>query len=77
VGKFVDVDAVRLHYVEQGRGEPLVLLHGNGSMIQDFTSSGLIETASEKHRVIAFHRPGYGHSGDRAAQSGQPTPRRG
>ena len=61
-GKFVKVDGVRLHYVEQGKGEPLVLLHGNGSMIQDFASSGLIETASKSYRVIAFDRPGYGHS---------------
>lgn len=61
-GKFVEVDGVRLHYVEQGRGEPLVLLHGNGSMIQDFASSGLIETASKRYHVIAFDRPGYGHS---------------
>src|SRR5215207_6629019 len=28
------VDGVRLHYDERGKGEPLVLLHGNGSMIQ-------------------------------------------
>ncbi len=62
MGKFVEVDGVRLHYVEQGKGEPLVLLHGNGSMIQDFASSGLIETASKTYRVIAFDRPGFGHS---------------
>jgi pimeloyl-ACP methyl ester carboxylesterase len=31
-------------------------------MIQDFASSGLIETASKTYRVIAFDRPGYGHS---------------
>ena len=45
-GHFLDVDGVRLHYVERGRGEALVLLHGNGSMIQDFESSGLIEMAA-------------------------------
>jgi pimeloyl-ACP methyl ester carboxylesterase len=61
-GKFVEVDGVRLHYVDRGSGEPIVLLHGNGSMIQDFASSGLIEMASQKHRVIAFDRPGFGHS---------------
>ena len=61
-GKFVRVKGLRLHYVEQGKGEPLVLLHGNGSMIQDFVSSGLIQTASKAYRVIAFDRPGYGHS---------------
>jgi pimeloyl-ACP methyl ester carboxylesterase len=61
-GKFVEADGVRLHYVEQGHGQPLILLHGNGSMIQDFASSGLIHAASKRHRVIAFDRPGYGHS---------------
>ncbi|MEQ1956653.1 alpha/beta hydrolase [Mesorhizobium sp. CN2-181] len=62
-GKFVDIDGVRLHYVERGSGDPLVFLHGNGSMIQDFGSSGLITMASKTYRVIAFDRPGYGHSG--------------
>ena len=37
-GRFIDIDGVRLHYVERGSGRPLVLLHGNGSMIQDFES---------------------------------------
>jgi pimeloyl-ACP methyl ester carboxylesterase len=53
---------VRLHYVEQGQGEPLVLLHGNAGMIEDFASSGLIDRASRKYRVIVFDRPGFGHS---------------
>jgi pimeloyl-ACP methyl ester carboxylesterase len=61
-GKFVEVDGVRLHYIEHGSGEPLVLLHGNGSMIQDFVSSGLVDIAADKYRVIAFDRPGFGHS---------------
>src|SRR3978361_2176628 len=58
-GEAVDV---RLHYVERGQGEPLVLLHGNGSMIQDFESSGLIDMAAKTYHVIVFDRPGYGHS---------------
>jgi pimeloyl-ACP methyl ester carboxylesterase len=62
LGKFVEVDGVRLHYVEQGEGQPLVLLHGNGTMIQDFASSGLIDLAAKRYRVIVFDRPGYGHS---------------
>lgn len=61
-GRFVDVDGVRLHYVERGSGRPLVLFHGNGSMIQDFQSSGLIDLAAENYRVIVFDRPGFGHS---------------
>lgn len=61
-GQFIEVDGVRLHYVERGEGEPLVLLHGNGSMIQDFESSGLLDEAAKSYQVIAFDRPGYGHS---------------
>jgi len=61
-GSFLDVNGVRLHYVERGSGEPLVLLHGNGSMIQDFESSGLIDLAAKNYRVIVFDRPGFGHS---------------
>jgi pimeloyl-ACP methyl ester carboxylesterase len=61
-GQFLDVDGVQLHYVERGSGEPLVLLHGNGSMIQDFESSGLVDVAAKNFRVIIFDRPGFGHS---------------
>ena len=61
-GRFLEVNGVRLHYVERGAGDPLVLLHGNGSMIQDFESSGLIDLAAKDYRVIVFDRPGFGHS---------------
>jgi pimeloyl-ACP methyl ester carboxylesterase len=61
-GRFLEIDGVRLHYVERGSGTPLVLLHGNGSMVQDFETSGLLDEAAKKYRVIAFDRPGYGHS---------------
>ena len=32
-GHFLEVNGVRLHYIERGSGAPLVLLHGNGSVI--------------------------------------------
>jgi len=62
MGQFIEVDGVRLHYIERGQGQPLVLLHGNGTMVQDFDISGLIDLASEQYRVIAFDRPGFGYS---------------
>src|ERR1700744_1615862 len=61
-GRFVEVDGVRLHYVEYGSGVPVVLLHGNGTMLEDFGSSGLIDLAAKDYRVLAFDRPGFGHS---------------
>lgn len=62
VGRFIEIDGVRLHYWERGRGAPLVLLHGNGTMIQDFLVSGLADAAAERYRVIVFDRPGFGYS---------------
>jgi pimeloyl-ACP methyl ester carboxylesterase len=61
-GQFIEVDGVRLHYIDRGQGEPVVLLHGNGTMAEDFDLSGVLELAAGRYRVIAFDRPGYGHS---------------
>ncbi len=62
LGRFINVDGVRLHYLDEGDGPPLVLLHGLGSMVEDFVLSGLVREASKRYRVIALDRPGYGHS---------------
>ena len=61
-GRVIDVNGVRVHYAELGEGDPLVLLHGNGSMLQDFMSSGFVKAAAKRYRVVAFDRPGYGYS---------------
>lgn len=62
LGRFITVDGVNLHYLDEGDGPPLVLLHGLGSMVEDFVLSGLVREASKRYRVIAIDRPGYGHS---------------
>lgn len=62
MGQFLNVDGVRLHYIQRGQGDPIVLIHGNGTMIQDFTVSGLVDRLASRYRVIVFDRPGYGHS---------------
>jgi pimeloyl-ACP methyl ester carboxylesterase len=53
---------VRLHVLDRGQGPAVVLLHGDGSMIQDFVASGIVDQLAERHRVIVFDRPGYGYS---------------
>lgn len=58
----MEVDGIRLHYIEKGRGRPVVLLHGNGAMVEDFVTSGVIDRMAETHRVIALDRPGFGYS---------------
>lgn len=61
-GKYTYVDGVRLHYVMRGEGKPVVLLHGNSVTQGDFQASGLLDRLARNHCVIAFDRPGYGHS---------------
>ena len=61
-GRFIEVDGVRLHYVERGAGPPLVMLHGLGSMVEELLLSPLFGLAAARYRVIAIDRPGYGHS---------------
>jgi pimeloyl-ACP methyl ester carboxylesterase len=61
-GKFIEIDGVQLHYLDEGRGEPLVLIHGNGTMAEDYQVSTVLKLAAKTHRVIAFDRPGYGYS---------------
>jgi pimeloyl-ACP methyl ester carboxylesterase len=63
-GRFVEVDGVRLHYLERGTGTPVVLIHGNVVTAEDWVLSGVLDqVAARGHRVIAFDRPGYGYSG--------------
>src|SRR5690242_10456234 len=61
-GRLLDVDGVRVHIVERGAGDPVVLLHGNLVTHRDFVASGLLERLASRHRVLAFDRPGFGHS---------------
>ena len=61
-GSFIEIDGVRLHYLERGSGPPVVLLHGNATMIQDWLASGVFDALAKTNRVIAFDRPGFGHS---------------
>ncbi|WP_114771143.1 alpha/beta fold hydrolase [Microvirga subterranea] len=61
-GRFLTVEGVRLHYIERGRGEPLALIHGNGSLVQDFLISGIVDELAKRYRVIVIERPGFGYS---------------
>jgi pimeloyl-ACP methyl ester carboxylesterase len=61
-GQFVEAGGVRVHYIERGEGPPIVLLHGNGAMVQDFEISGIVDALAKRYRVVVFDRPGFGHT---------------
>jgi pimeloyl-ACP methyl ester carboxylesterase len=62
LGEFIAVDGVDLHYLAQGSGAAVLLLHGNGTSIEDWVASGVLGSLANSHRVLAFDRPGFGHS---------------
>ena len=61
-GKFFDAHGVRLHYIEHGTGEPVVLLHGRTNNVDIWASTGLLEQLSVRYRVVAFDARGHGTS---------------
>ena len=70
MGDFVTFDGVRLHYVSRGSGRPVVLIHGDGGSVCDWTMS-IFDRLAEDYRVIAFDRPGLGYS-ERPEDGGSP-----
>lgn len=51
---------IQLHYIEQGFGQPLILLHGNGEDNSYFVHQ--IDHFSKEYRVIAIDTRGHGKS---------------
>jgi pimeloyl-ACP methyl ester carboxylesterase len=59
-GRFVTVDGVRLHVLQQGSGPDVLLIHG-AAMLADEMMLALGD-AFPGQRVTAIDRPGHGHS---------------
>ena len=58
---YLDVDGIKWHWVEQGEGTPIVLLHGIPESWQCWKHQ--IPSLSKQFRVIAIDLKGYGKSG--------------
>ena len=56
----IDILSYRIHYIDQGSGPTLLLLHGNGSW--SFGFRYVIPALSDRFRVIALDYPGFGLS---------------
>lgn len=50
----------RVHYIEAGAGEPVILLHTNGSSAYEYEH--VIKVLAKTRRVIAWDQPGHGDS---------------
>lgn len=61
LGRFVQVGETRLHIAERGSGPTLVLVHGLGTQLRNFTYA-LVEPLAANFRVVCVDRPGCGYS---------------
>lgn len=61
--KFFESNGVKIHYVEKGEGEPVVLIHGFGANIgRNWVLPGIFEALAEDYHVIAIDNRGHGSS---------------
>jgi pimeloyl-ACP methyl ester carboxylesterase len=60
-GRFIEINGMRIHYLDQGRGPAVVMVHGLGGQLQNFSHS-LLERLTGEFRVILVDRPGSGYS---------------
>lgn len=62
--QFFDANGVRIRYIEQGTGEPVVLLHGFlGNAERTWVTSEVFQQLAKHYRVIAVDCRGHGKSG--------------
>jgi pimeloyl-ACP methyl ester carboxylesterase len=59
-GKFLDVDGARLHYLDVGEGPAIVMIHGLGGQLRNFTYA--LSDRLPGHRLVIIDRPRSGYS---------------
>jgi pimeloyl-ACP methyl ester carboxylesterase len=73
--RFFEAKGVKIHYLLEGTGEPVVLIHGLDSSARlNWELPGVMDALAVDHQVIALDLPGYGDSdkpGDPAAYGQQ------
>ncbi|QRM90369.1 alpha/beta fold hydrolase [Lacinutrix sp. WUR7] len=60
VGKYIALNGAKIYYEEYGKGEPLLLIHGNGGSIKNMENQ--IAYFKSKFRVIIADNRGHGKS---------------
>lgn len=58
--RFVEVEGCRVHYVDEGSGPALLMLHGNPTW--SFLYRGIIQRLRDRFRCVALDYPGFGLS---------------
>lgn len=61
-GRFADFGGIRIHYIDRGKGEAIVLLHGGTLALESWVRTGVVDNLAQDYRVIAFDARGAGRS---------------
>jgi pimeloyl-ACP methyl ester carboxylesterase len=61
-GRYADFNGIRIHYIDRGQGEPIVLLHGGSSNLETWVAPGVVANLAKDFRVIAYDARGAGKS---------------
>ncbi len=60
---FVTSDNIKIRYIDQGQGSPVVLIHGYNLPAEDnWVSNGIVAALAKNHRVVALDLRGHGLS---------------
>jgi pimeloyl-ACP methyl ester carboxylesterase len=63
-------DGTKFHYVEQGRGTPIILIHGlTSSALNNWFNPGIAQKLAKTNRVIAIDMRGHGDTGPSPRES--------
>jgi hypothetical protein len=46
-GKYADFNGVKIHYIDRGKGEPIVLLHGGTSSLESWIRTGVVDNLAK------------------------------
>lgn len=67
---WVGPDGTKFHYVEQGKGTPIILIHGlTSSAVSNWFNPGIAQKLAKTNRVIALDMRGHGETGPSPADS--------
>ncbi len=74
--QYFDSNGVRIRFIADGVGEPVVLVHGYTGRLEEWLDSGVFAVLAGRYRTIAFDCRGHGLS-DRPHDPGQYGPKMG
>jgi pimeloyl-ACP methyl ester carboxylesterase len=75
LGRFIEIDGSRIHYLDRGSGPTILCIHGLAGQMRHFTYA-LLDKLKSDYRVVIVDRPGSGYSTRPPQASPRSSPRR-